>query len=41
MYFTFELAISLLGNGFEFYYAEKYNWFDSGVILVSAIDIAL
>ena len=40
-FFVFELIAKLIGEGFKFYLREKFNWFDSAVVIVSAIDIIL
>ena len=40
-FFCFELVVKLAGRGFVFYFRERFNWFDSGVVVVSAIDIIL
>lgn len=40
-FFVFELSSKLIGEGFKFYLREQFNWFDSAVVVVSAIDIIL
>ena len=40
-FFVFELVAKLLGQGFGIYLKDRFNWFDSGVVLVSAIDVIL
>lgn len=40
-FFVFELGTKLFGYGFKHYIRDRFNWFDGGVILVSAIDITL
>jgi hypothetical protein len=40
-FFVFELTAKLIGEGFKFYLREKFTWFDSTVVLVSAVDIIL
>lgn len=39
--FVAELLIKLVGMGPVFYFQEKFNLFDTAVVLVSAIDISL
>jgi hypothetical protein len=40
-FFIFELISKLIGQGFKFYLKDRFNWFDGGVVLISAIDITL
>ncbi len=40
-FFVFELISKLIGQGFQHYLRDKFNWFDSTVVLISAIDVAL
>lgn len=40
-FFCVELVLKLVGKGFKFYLRESFNWFDSGVIFLSAVDIIL
>jgi Ion transport protein len=40
-FFIFELILKLLGQGFKNYLRDRFNWFDGGVVLLSAIDISL
>jgi hypothetical protein len=40
-FFLFELFIKLIGQGFRFYFADRFNWFDSTIVLFSAVDISL
>jgi Ion transport protein len=40
-FFCLELVAKLLGEGFKYYIRDKFNWFDGGVVLLSAIDISL
>jgi len=40
-FFMFELVAKALGQGVTLYFKDKFNWFDSGVVLVSAIDVIL
>jgi hypothetical protein len=40
-FFIFELIIKLAGQGFKLYFKDKLNWFDSSIIVVSAIDVIL
>ena len=40
-FFLFEMIAKLIGKGFVFYFKDKMNWFDSGVIVLSAVDIGL
>jgi hypothetical protein len=40
-FFVFELLSKLIGEGFKFYLREQFNWFDSAVVLVSAVDIII
>jgi hypothetical protein len=35
------MSAKLIGEGFKFYLREKFTWFDSTVVLVSAVDIIL
>jgi len=39
--FAFELIVKLSAFGMKFYYRDKFNWFDSLVVLFSAIDVTL
>ena len=36
-----ELILKLLGLGFKEYLLDRFNWFDGGVVLLSAVDISL
>lgn len=38
-FFCFELIIKLIGRGFKFYFIAPFNWFDTAIVLVSALDI--
>jgi len=40
-FFVFEMIGKLIGEGFKFYLREKFTWFDSTVVVVSAVDIIL
>jgi hypothetical protein len=40
-FFIFELIIKLAGQGLKLYFKDKLNWFDSSIIVVSAIDVIL
>lgn len=40
-FFALEIVIKLSGYGFKFYFKDKFNWFDSAVVLVSAVDEVL
>lgn len=40
-YFVVELFIKITGRGFKYYFREKFNWFDSAVVIFSTIDVAL
>ena len=40
-FFVFELITKLVAQGFKLYFLDKFNWFDSSVVLVSAIDVIL
>jgi hypothetical protein len=40
-FFVFELLSKLIGEGFKFYLREQFNWFDSAVVLLSAVDIII
>lgn len=40
-FFCFELVVKLLGEGFKYYLRDRYNWFDAGIVFISAIDISL
>ena len=40
-FFVFEMIAKLIGEGFKFYLREKFTWFDSTVVVVSAVDIIL
>lgn len=39
--FLIELVIKLLSQGFKFYVIDKFNWFDSLVVLISSLDVIL
>lgn len=39
--FCLELILKLVGRGVEFYLSDHFNWFDGGVILISAVDVSL
>jgi Ion transport protein len=38
-FFIFELITKLAGYGLKLYFRDKFNWFDSSVVIVSAIDV--
>lgn len=38
-FFCLELSIKLIGRGFRFYFRDKFNWFDTAIVIISAIDI--
>ena len=40
-FFAFELLFKLLSQGFKYYLRDKFNWFDSSVVIISAVDIAV
>ena len=40
-FFVFELVAKIIGQGFKYYLKDKFNWFDGGVVLISAIDVVL
>ena len=40
-FFVFELLSKVIGEGFKFYLRDQFNWFDSSVVLVSAVDVIL
>jgi len=40
-FFVFELIAKIIGQGIVHYMNDKFNWFDGGVVLISAIDISL
>jgi hypothetical protein len=40
-FFCFELLSKLVGRGFAIYFSDQFNWFDSAVIVISALDICL
>ncbi len=40
-FFVFDLLSKIIGQGFKHYLKERFNWFDGGVVLISAIDVAL
>lgn len=37
-FFAFELVMKLSAYGFKYYFKDKFNWFDTAVVLVSSID---
>ena len=38
-FFCFEIIAKLIGQGYKHYFKDRYNWFDSIVIILSAVDI--
>lgn len=40
-FFVMELLLKLSAYGFKFYFRDKFNWFDSGVVFVSSLDVIL
>ena len=40
-FFIFELLTKLIGTGMKLFFREKFNWFDSSVVIVSAIDVIM
>ncbi len=40
-FFVFELIAKLAGQGLKLYFKDKFNWFDSSIVIVSAIDVIL
>ncbi len=40
-FFGFELIVKLTAYGFKFYFRDRFNWFDSFVVIVSCLDVAL
>jgi hypothetical protein len=40
-FFVFELITKLAGQGIKLYFLDKFNWFDSSIVVVSAIDVIL
>lgn len=40
-FFCFELIFKVVGRGINYYFEERFNWFDSSVVLISAMDITL
>lgn len=40
-FFMFELVAKALGQGVTLYLKDRFNWFDSGVVLLSAIDVII
>jgi hypothetical protein len=38
-FFSFEIIAKLIGQGFKYYFKDRFNWFDTIVILLSAVDI--
>jgi len=40
-FFVFELGAKVVGQGIKQYVKDRFNWFDSGVVLISAIDVTL
>lgn len=40
-FFGFELIIKMTAYGFKFYFRDRFNWFDSFVVFVSCLDVAL
>ena len=39
--FLLEMIIKLIGMGFKFYFKDKFNAFDSFIVAISVVDIAL
>lgn len=39
--FCLELIIKMIGMGFQQYFRDRFNWFDSLVVLVSTVDFTL
>lgn len=39
--FVVELILKLIAFGVRYYFKDKFNWFDSGVVVVSCIDVIL
>lgn len=40
-FFSFEIVAKLIGEGFKVYFKDKFNWFDSAVVAISAVDIII
>lgn len=40
-FFVFELAAKVTGQGIKQYVKDRFNWFDGGVVLISAVDVTL
>ena len=40
-FFVFELISKLAGQGLKLYFIDKFNWFDSSIVIISAIDVIL
>jgi hypothetical protein len=40
-FFVFELVAKMVGQGIKIYVKDRFNWFDGGVVLISAIDVTL
>lgn len=40
-FFLFELLIKMVGRGFKYYFQETFNWFDTFVVVISAIDFIM
>ena len=38
-FFVFELGAKVVGQGIKQYVKDRFNWFDGGVVLISAIDV--
>lgn len=41
LFFVLELILKLSAYGFKQYFKDGFNWFDSTVVLMSAIDVIL
>lgn len=38
-FFVFELGVKVIGQGIKLYLKDRFNWFDCGVVIISAIDV--
>jgi hypothetical protein len=38
-FFVFELVAKVTGQGIKQYVKDRFNWFDGGVVLISAVDV--
>jgi hypothetical protein len=38
-FFVFELGAKVAGQGTKQYLKDRFNWFDAGVVFISAIDV--